>query len=357
MSRLRGGPLRALLAATGVAAATGLLILADAQLTIASLVYVVIVVLAALMGYVPGAVAAVGSYLALNYWFTPDYESFRITRFDDLLPLLTFAFTAAVLGATVARVNTLRHRAVEHERAAFEARMGAALSESRAGFLSAMTHNLRTPLASIKAASSTLRSRSDAIPADLQMLLLDTVYGEADRLERLVTKVLELSRIRAGALEPEFESADVGDLVREAMHRLRNLRPDVRMRLDEQPEEVVAEVDVAMLELVVVVLLENALRFAPSGTEVRVLVRRGPGTSESPDAVTLRVIDEGPGVPPGDEERIFEEFVRGDSAGTGLGLTIARAICEAHGGSIAVERGPGRGATFVVRVPEERSVP
>ena len=181
------------------------------------------------------------------------------------------------------------------------------------------------------------------------------MYSEADRLDRLVSKVLELSRIRAGALEPELESTDLGDLVRSAMHRLRNLRPDVRMLLDEEPEVVVADVDAAMMELVIVVLLENALRFAPTDTDVRSIVRIDASTpyGTSRSMATLLVVDQGPGIPPADQERIFEEFVRGDSAGTGLGLTIARAICEAHGGSISVDPRPGAGAQFVVHVPAE----
>ncbi len=345
--------LRLLIPVLGVGAVTGFLILADPPLAVASLVYVMAVVLASLLGYVPGAVAAVGSYLALNYWFTPDYESFRITHFDDVVPLLAFAVTTAVLGATVARVNVLRQRAVEHERAVFDARMEAALSDSRAGFLSAMTHNLRTPLASIKAATSTLRTRADSVPPNVRDQLLDTAYGEADRLERLVTKVLELSRIRAGQLEPELETTDLGDLARVAMHRLRNVRSDVGLRLDERPSEVLANVDPAMLELVVVVLLENALRFAPADTEIRVIVRQHVKTVDSPSLVSLRVEDEGPGVAPGERERIFDEFVRGDSEGTGLGLTIARAICVAHRGSIAVDSSTRSGAAFVVELPAD----
>jgi two-component system, OmpR family, sensor histidine kinase KdpD len=343
--------LRVLIAVAGVVVATGLLIAGDANLTVASLVYVAVVVLASLLGYVPGAAAAIAGYLALNYWFTPAYESFRITSVDDVVPLLTFALTAAVLGGTIARVNVLHHRAREHEQEAFEARVEASLNESRAGFLAAMTHNLKTPLASIKAASSTLRSHPELVPGNMHEQLLDTVYFEADRLDRLVVKVLELSRIRAGALEPELEAADIGDLVRSAMHRLRNLRPDVTMLLDERPDVVVAEVDVAMLELVVVVLLENALRFAPRGSEVRAVVRAEPCRSASAPVVTLCVVDEGPGVSAADQERIFHEFERGDSTGTGLGLTIARAICEAHGGSIAVESRAGAGAAFEVRIP------
>ena len=344
---------RSLAAVAGVAAVTALMRVTLPELAVASLVYVLVVVLASLLGYLPGAIAAVGSYLALNYWFTPDYESFRITRVDDVVPLVTFAFTVAVLGTTVARVNVLRRRAVQHERAAFDARMDAALSESRAGFLSAMTHNLRTPLSSIKAAASTLRSWAGFVAPDPRALLLDNIYGEADRLERLVTKVLELSRIRAGALVPEVESTDLGDLVREAMRRLRHVRSDVRIRLDEQPAEVLAEVDPAMFELVVVVLLENALRFAPAGTEILVVVTLEPDANGASPSAVVRVSDDGPGVAPADRERIFEEFARGDTNGSGLGLTIARAICAAHGGTIALDAASRCGATFVITVPAE----
>jgi two-component system sensor histidine kinase KdpD len=341
-----------LLAAFCVAVVTTVLRVADADLTEAALVYIVVVVLTALLGYWAGAVGAVLSYLALNYWFIPKYESFTFSKPDDIVPLLAFALAAVASGLTVARVNALRRRAEEHERAAFDARLGAAVNESRAAFLAAMTHNLRTPLASIKAAVSTLEDPSAHLDDATRARLLATAREEAERLERLVTKVLELGRIHAGAIEPHREPTDVGELTRGAVRRLRHLAARDRVRLSVAGDVVVVSVDPEMLELVLVVLLENALRFAPSGTEVSVeATPDGTGGSE------IRVVDHGPGIAAEHREKVFEEFVRlegpPDGTGSGLGLAIARAFVVAHGGRIELDATPGGGATFVVTLPDE----
>jgi K+-sensing histidine kinase KdpD len=331
-----------------MAVATLALRAADAHLVVATSVYVVVVVLLSLLGGVAGGAAVAFSYLALNYYFTPRYHSFALTKTADIVPLTAFAIAAATCSTTVARVNSLRRKAETHERLAFEARVDAALNESRAGFLAAMTHNLRTPLASIKAAASTLRRVPEGLSADDRAGLVTTVHEEADRLERLVTKVLELSRIHGGALVPQRQPTDVAEVARSALHRIRQLADGRSLRLSVEGDVVEAEVDPQMMELVVVSLLENALRYAPGTSEVLISARPVDGECE------LRVTDHGPGIPVEDRERIFEEFVRlgapVDGSGSGLGLAIARAFVEAQRGRIWVEPTPGGGATFVVRV-------
>jgi len=338
-----------LLAAVAVGITTVVLHVVDADTTVAALVYVVVVVLTALGGYWAGAVGAVIAYLNMNYWFIAKYGSFTFEKPDDFVTLLVFALAAGAAGFTVARVNALRHQAEEHERAAFDARLDAAVNESRAGFLAAMTHNLRTPLASIKASVETLEDPTAALDDGTRAQLLSTAHEETERLERLVTKVLELSRIHAGAIQPRREPTDVGEVTRGAVRRLRYLAARDRVRLGVADDAVVAIVDPDMIELVLVVLLENALRVAPAGTDVSVEVGR------IGDACEIRVIDRGPGVAPEYREKIFEEFVRvegaPDSTGSGLGLAIARALVVAHGGTIRVTDTTGGGATFVVIIP------
>jgi two-component system sensor histidine kinase KdpD len=339
------------LAALSVAVVTTVLRIVDADLTEAALVYIVVVVLTALLGYWAGAVGAMLSYLALNYWFIPKYESFTFSKPDDVVPLLAFALAAVAAGVIVARVNALRQRAEEHERAAFDARLVAAVNESRAAFLAAMTHNLRTPLASIKASVSTLEDPSAHLDDATRAQLLATAREEAERLERLVTKVLELGRIHAGAIEPRREPTDVGELTRGAVRRLRHLAARDRVRLSVVGDVVVVSVDPEMIELVLVVLLENALRFAPSGTEVAVVA-----TPDGHGGCEIRVVDHGPGIPAQHREKVFEEFVRLDGStdsGAGLGLAIARALVVAHGGRIDLDGTQGGGATFVVTLPDE----
>ena len=339
----------ALLAAVGVGITTAILRATDSDTTVAALVYVVVVVLTALGGYWSGAVGAVLAYLNMNYWFIPKYESFTFEKPDDFVTLLAFALAAVAAGFTVARVNALRHQAEEHERVAFEARLDAAMNESRAGFLAAMTHNLRTPLASIKASVETLEDPTAALDERTRGQLLATAHEETERLERLVTKVLELSRIHAGAIEPRREPVDIGEITRGAVRRLRYLAARDRVRLAVADDAIVAVVDPDMIELVLVVLIENALRVAPAGTDVSVEVGRAGAACE------FRVVDHGPGVRPEYREKIFEEFVRvegaPDSTGSGLGLAIARALVTAHDGTIRVVDTPGGGATFVVNIP------
>jgi two-component system sensor histidine kinase KdpD len=259
----------------------------------------------------------------------------------------------ALVAGLAAAIDRLR---LETE--AREARIDAQVGRTRSGFLSAVTHNLRTPLASIKAASSTLRAPNLELAPRDRAELFDTIHDETERLERLVTNLLELSRIRAGGLEVRRQPVDLRDLAQAAIRRLRPLARAHRVRLDVPPELAEVEVDVEMMEQVFGNLLENALRFAPPGSEI--LVSCCPA---GPDEVEVRVADHGPGVPVEERSRIFEEFsrvdARPDATGTGLGLAIVHALVTAHGGRVWCEETPGGGATFVfvipARVQEHRS--
>jgi two-component system sensor histidine kinase KdpD len=255
------------------------------------------------------------------------------------------ALLEALVAGLAAAIDRLR---LESE--ARDARIDAQVGRTRSGFLSAVTHNLRTPLAAIKAASSTLRAPDLELTADDRTELLDTIYDETERLERLVTNILELSRIRAGGLEVRRQPVDLRDLAQAAIRRLRPITRAHVIRLDVPPALGGVEVDVQMMEQVFGNLLENALRFAPPGSEI--LVSCCPaGTGEA----EVRVADHGPGVPVEERERIFDEFARvdarADARGTGLGLAIVQALVGAHGGRVWCDETPGGGATFVFVVP------
>jgi two-component system sensor histidine kinase KdpD len=337
---------RATLAGACVVLSATLLLAADADLTVAISTLFVVVVLTALLGTPAGVVGMVGSYLVLNYWFIPPRGSLILNSVDYVAPLVAFTIAAAACSIVVTRLNTMRKTAEAHERAAFDAKLDAAINESRAAFLSAMTHNLRTPVASIMAAASTLQSPGAALTDDSRVRLLATIHDESDRLERLVTKVLELSRVHAGVLAPQPEGTDIAELARDAVRRLRHVAAghDIRLVVDDDALE--STVDPEMLEVVLVSLLENALRFAPTGSAVTVTAR-----AMDAGGCELRVADHGPGIAPADRERIFDEFVRIGGTGSGLGLTIARAFTEAQGGDLTFEPTEGGGATFVVTIP------
>jgi two-component system sensor histidine kinase KdpD len=239
-----------------------------------------------------------------------------------------------------------------------EARLVAEVGRQRAGFLSAVSHNLRTPLTAVKAAAGTLLSSWSRIEPEERRELLETISDEAERLERLVRNTLELSRIRAGALEIEPERVDISDLVQHAVRRLRPIARAHRVRLDVDDDLPPVSLDVMMAEQILLNLLENALRFAPPGSEIVVGAHTVP---DRPDEIELRVADHGPGVPAEARDRIFEEFqsaeTRPDRTGTGLGLAIVRSLVVAHGGSVYYEDTPGGGATFVCTFPREVRTP
>lgn len=220
----------------------------------------------------------------------------------------------------------------------------------RRSLVGAVSHDLRTPLSTIKFAVSSLRSPDAKVSDPERSELLGLVESEADRLDRLVTNLLDMTRIQAGALEPRYQSVSLRAVLDDAVVALGANGP--------------AELDVSIAEDLPLVgadrtlvvqalanLLENAARFAPDGTPVTVTA------SETDRSVRVAVRDSGPGVPVADHEGIFEMFTRRDAGGrAGLGLAIAKAFVEAHGGKIWLEDSPSGGACFAFELPLSRSL-
>jgi two-component system sensor histidine kinase KdpD len=230
-----------------------------------------------------------------------------------------------------------------------EQRVRADVDRSRVGFLTAVTHDLRTPLATIKGATKTLLMPDSRLDLDERRELLQAAYAESARLEGLVTKVLELTRIRSGAVQPEPIAVEAADLLQAAVERLGPAARGRRITLDLDPELPALRVDVLLMEHVLVNLVENALVHDPTEGEITIRGRFDHSQLE------LAMIDHGPGIPPRDRERVFEEFVRlrapTDGPGSGLGLAIVRALVTASGGTVRCEETPGGGATLVLRLP------
>jgi two-component system, OmpR family, sensor histidine kinase KdpD len=231
---------------------------------------------------------------------------------------------------------------------ASKARLEAETNRLRAALFSSVTHDLRTPLASITASVTGLQDADASFTADDRRDLLETIRQEAERLNRLVGNLLDLSRIKAGALVPSRAPAAVDEVIEGVVARLQPLlaRHQVRLMLREDLPD--APIDVMQIDQVVTNLLENAVKFSPPGTSITVSAGRWQ------DAAEVRVSDHGPGIPEEERERVFEPFVRGDrnaSQGAGLGLSIGRAIIESHGGRIWIEGTAGGGTTVVFQLP------
>lgn len=219
----------------------------------------------------------------------------------------------------------------------------------RTALIAAVSHDLRTPLAGIKASISTLQDPALALPpADREDLLANAAEA-ADRLDSLLSNLLDLSRIQTGAVRPILEPVSLDEVLQ---HALRGI-PDESV-VDETEESLpLVHTDAGLLERAVANLIENAVRHSPSGVPVRLCA------AEVPNGVLqLRVVDRGPGVASADRDRMFMPFQRlGDApagSGVGLGLAVARGLSEAVGARLEAEDTPGGGLTMVVSIPLAR---
>ncbi len=240
--------------------------------------------------------------------------------------------------------------AIEGTRLAEEVRraqLDAETSSMRAALFSSVTHDVRTPLASIKASVDNLQDPQAQLSSEDRIELLRIIRQEADRLNRLVGNLLHLARVRAGGLEPVKRSESVNEVIEGVLARLQPILDgrEVRLMGRDVPD---VPMDVDQIDQVMTNLLENAIRFSSRGAAITV------STGRWRDTVQVRVADQGVGVPVEDRERVFEPFVRGDTTregGTGLGLSIARALIQAHGGRIWIEGAPGGGTAVTFQLP------
>ena len=213
--------------------------------------------------------------------------------------------------------------------------------ELRSSLLSAVSHDLRTPLAAITGAGTTLRDAPD-LPAASRDALLDDIVTEAARLERLVGNLLDMTRLESGTLVLRRDWVPVEELVGSALRRAGVDGPDVAT-LELEPE-LSLSVDPVLFEQVLINLLDNAIRHGRP--PIRIVARGHDGGAE------VVVEDHGPGVPVDARALVFDKFARaGASRGVGLGLAIARGVVAAHGGTIEVEAAASGGARFVIRLP------
>jgi K+-sensing histidine kinase KdpD len=448
-ARRRGG---LLLAAAGLPTLTAALVMMRATLALESvlLLYLLLVVAVALIGGIlPALLAAIGSFLLANWFFTPPYHTFVVEQRDHLIALAVFVVVATTVSVTVelaarqrvtaersrieaevlakftgapvsdtsladvleqvrtvfgmtsvallesrgdneqpveivgpplhgapavrvdaapglrlvaegpelfgedrrllARLATAAARAWENQKLADEAAQGRQLAEIdrlRSGLLAAVGHDLRTPLAGIKAAASSLRQEDVAWTPDEEQELLATIEASADRLEDLIANLLAMSRLQAGALSVHKRPIALDEVVARALIDTCDHSVNVAVA-DDLP---LVQADPGLLERVIANLVSNARRFAPEGQPVIV------HAAADERVVRLHVSDRGPGVPQEEWARMFQPFQRlgdrpTDGAGVGLGLAIARGFTEAMGGTLTPADTPGGGLTITVTLP------
>ncbi|MGW3649441.1 ATP-binding protein [Streptomyces sp. NPDC000878] len=271
----------------------------------------------------------VGDHMALAL-------SGRVLPAEDRRVLAAFAAQAVVV---------LDRQRLQHE--ADQAKGLAEGNRIRTALLAAVSHDLRTPLAGIKASVSSLRSGDVEWSEDDRAELLAAIEDGADRLDHLVGNLLDMSRLQTGTLNPLIREIDLDEVVPLALVGIPD--PEAAVVLDIPETLPMVAVDKGLLERSVANVVENAVKYSPDGQPVTV------SASALADRVEVRVVDRGPGVPDEAKDRIFEPFQRyGDAprgAGVGLGLAVARGFAEAMGGTLTAEDTPGGGLTMVLTLP------
>lgn len=291
-------------------------------------------------------VAAAGSHPPVH----PDTADVTEPVDDDVLLVAAGGVLTAddhrVLGSFVQQLRL----AIEQQRLSETAARAEVLDradELRTAMLRAVSHDLRTPLAGIKASVSSLRQHDVEWPPDVRDEFLEAIEDDTDRLTAIVTNLLDLSRLQAGVLRPALRPVALEEVIPAALNSLGPRAQAVRMELPEHPDDLVA--DPALLERVVANLVGNALTWSPAAGSVRLAVhRRG-------DSIQVHVVDHGPGIRPAQRAQVLQPFHRlGDGAhqpGLGLGLAIADGLTAAMGGHLELRDTPGGGLTAVITLP------
>ncbi|HWW53323.1 MAG TPA: ATP-binding protein, partial [Acidimicrobiales bacterium] len=237
---------------------------------------------------------------------------------------------------------------------ALRARLLEEIDRWRRALMGAASHDLRTPLAAVKTAVSSLRQTGTRLSEEDRAELLELIEQQSDRLARLVTNLLDMTRIESGALEIRPTVMPLDELVDEALGNLGGSVGHERVRVEAPDDLPMLRIDHVLVSQVLANLLDNADRVSPNASMIRVTARVAPGSA---DRIEIAVSDEGPGIPHNERDRVFEMFSQnGRGGGAGLGLAIAKAFVEAHGGLIWVDPSVVIGARIVFTVPADARV-
>ena len=331
--------------ATALCTAAGLAMRGRFDLVNIAMVYLLAVVVIALRySRGPAILTAVLCVGAFDFMFVPPAGAFTV---DDAQYLLTFAIMLAVALIISRLTESVRARASAQAKLEVEAET----ERIRSALLASISHDLRTPLAVMCGASSSLAERGERLSAAERQALAKSVFEQARDMSEQVAKVLEMTRLETGALELQRDWDSIGEIAGSALARLRERLAGHRVILELPDDLPLVRVDAALIEQALANLLENAARHTPPGTLVRLRAQQSSGE------LVVSVEDHGPGLADGDVERIFAKFHRGvmegPAGGMGLGLAICRAIVRLHGGRAWAEQLPGGGTAFRFSLPLE----
>ena len=290
----------------------------------------------------PVLLVAALSALSWNFLFIPPLFTLHIAKLQDALTFATYFIIAITVGSLTAQLKAREHLAAQVQLAQESERL-------RKTLLDCVSHELKTPLAAIGAASQEL-SRLASNIQDSQILkeLASEIRDGSRRLNRVVDNLLDMNRLESGVIRPKREWCDVRELLQSAVDIERESIDGRDIRLDVPEEIPLALLDHTLIEQAVAKLLANAGSHTPARLPIEI------DAEYTNDHLLISVSDRGPGIPIEGTERLFEKFYHGDdrkTGGLGLGLSIARGLIEAHGGKLTAENRDGGGARFTISLP------
>jgi len=339
--------------------------------TVALALLLVVLFAATGWGIRPALLAALLGVVSFNFFFLPPVQTLTVADPRNWVALAAFLITAVTAGALSARAKRRAEEAEagrreierlynEYRAAAERARQAEVFEQSerlKSALLDAVTHDLRTPLTSVKAAVTTLLGEAEVtLDDEARREFLEVINEEADRLNHFVENMVELARIEAGAISLRRRWSSVEEVVAMARARAESLTRGRGLEVELESELPAARFDASLIAEVLYSLIDNAAKYSPAGSRIKISARRAEG-----EMIMIAVEDEGRGIPAELRERVFDKFFRataegaeslGRPRGLGMGLAIARGIVEAHGGRIWVESGTGGvGARVAFTVP------
>ena len=290
----------------------------------------------------PVLLVAALSAVSWNFLFIPPRFTLHIEKLEDALTFATYFIVALTVGSLTAQLKAREHLAAQVQLAKDSERL-------RKTLLDCVSHELKTPLAAIDAASQELlRLAPDAGQTEMFRELAGEIHDGSNRLNRVVNNLLDMNRLESGVIRPKYEWCDVRELLQSAIDVEQESINGRDVRLDVAEDIPLVLVDHTLLEQAVAKLLANAGTHTPLRLPIEMDAEYQDGQ------LLISVSDRGPGVPTESADRIFEKFYRGDdhkTGGLGLGLSIARGFVEAHGGKLTAENRDGGGARFTISLP------
>jgi K+-sensing histidine kinase KdpD len=329
------------------------------QTSIALILVLPVVFIAVTQGRAPALYTSVLVGLSFNFFFIGPFYSFRINRPEDVVAFLVFGTTAILVGQLSSRLEKrvllteeqrkeLVHVRAEFERAAAQAAQTDALRKSeqlKTALLDAVTHDLRTPLTSIKAAITTIRT--EPVTPEVQRELFEVIEQESDRLNHFIQGMMDLAKLEAGEVTLASRNVAADEIVEDALLRAEPLLRGHAVEVAVSDGLPALQVDPRLISQVIFTLLENAAKYSSANARITISVQ------QNENNICFAVSDDGPGISPELRSQVFEKFFRANpKSGLGMGLAIARGIVQAHGGKIWIENGPNeRGTSAQFQIP------